>query len=108
MAPLAAHERPPRIAFGVRSSILRRSLFYVARTAECLQVVRVPRIAAAVQWDPVIAFEPAGPLASHAPPAVALENPEPEQRPSVARNVGVVTTHVFSVRCIMVLSNSRQ
>ena len=69
----------------------------MAIAAECLQIRRIERGAAAVQRDDMIDFEPAGPAASPATVPVAGENRRPEPRPCApVRGVEVAPAHPAS------------
>ena len=70
----------------------------VAGSAQRLQVVRIPRIAAPVEWRHVVAFEPARPAAQDAAVAVALEHGASHLRPSAGVQVDMVAAHILGCK----------
>ena len=89
----SATKRAPGIAFGVRRAILGGRFLDVAPPAEGLQVRHVPRVAAAVERDDVIALQSTGPAALPATKAIALEHPAPHPRPSPPVERPVIASH---------------
>ena len=94
------YQPTPRRALRVLRLFLA-GLLDMATAAECLKVREVPRVAALRDWHHVIAFEPAGPPAPTAPPAVAVEHHAPRPCPSPAVepfNVAHATSAVRNAR----------
>ena len=64
----------------------------MAPAAEALQVRLVVRVAALVERDNVIAFQPPGPAARQASPAVALKDAKAKQLPAPMIQRCIVST----------------
>ena len=65
----------------------------MAGQANCLEIVERPRIAATLQRDNVIDFQPTGTTALDTSPAVALQDGPAHGSPAASIQVDVVSAH---------------